>query len=395
MKIRKSHINSVFLILLLCWALLPVASHYLGAFGYIVFFVMWLLTTNKRILFMSIKKGTLFIVWYGILLILLIIGIFSYGRVDNTYFFNMTAFSIMPFFIGTYYAILDNNNDIERIKKIVLFLSIITFVTTIIVTLSYPDAPKTLAMGTEMDKYKEMYVKMNCGGYGFVYGFIISFIPILASRFKERFWNVIKGIYIVLGCIVLVVSQYTIGLIVFSIGLILYFLFTPNKSRFAVILKMLLVIAGLLFVLYLPAILESLANALNSYSTLSVRLSDLAMYIRYGSIGNSVNSRFVVYGISWDSFLRHPILGGLIQGDNTIGAHSTILDLLALIGIVGMLPLFLFFVRIARSARNKYYTIALVSYLLLSILNPTIYVISIGFALYLTALIFVNIGEES
>ena len=394
MKIRKSQVNTFFLSMLICWILLPVVSYYLGSTGYILLFMMWLITADIRTVFSSFNQGIFFIIWYIIMLVMQALGFFSYGKVDSVYFFSLTAFAVLPYFISNYYTCSNRLFIIERIKKIILVLSIITFISTIVVSFSHPDAPKTLAMGTEMDVYKELYVKMNCGGYGFVYGFVISCVPILSCRFNKKIWNVIRNIYIILGCITLIVSQYTIGLIIFSAEIILYIFAINNGYKWMVAVKVILVSVGLTAMLNMAKILNVMASLFQSYTTLAVRLSDLALFIQNGAMGNSVNSRMTVYAVSWEGFLRHPFFGGAIQGYSTIGAHSTILDLLALFGVLGTLFYFLFLIGVVKKVRNKYYSIAFFGYILISILNPTIYNITIGFGIYMTAVIFVNNNEE-
>ncbi len=392
MRIKTSLINSASLIMLLCWVLLPIVSHHLGSIGFVVFFGVWLLTARFHVFVGAMRKGAPFIIWYAILLLLYFMGIFHYGNVDSLYFFTMSAFSVIPFFIGNYYICLGDTDNYEWITKLILFLSIITFISTIRVSLIYPDAPKTLAMGTSMDKYKEIYVKMNCGGYGFIYGFVISFIPVLSCTFKQRLWNSIKAIYIALGMVALIVSQYVIGIVVLALSLAIYVLSTKNKGTSIVIIKLAFIMVALIGVLYLSNIVGFFAGLFHNYATLSARLSEIATFIQYGNIGNNINSRLIVYSISWEGFLKHPLFGGAIFGLKTIGAHSTILDLLSLLGVFGMLLYFWFLFRNAKKVNNKFYTISLISFFLISLLNPTVYVVTIGFSYYMSALLFVQNG---
>lgn len=393
MKIRTSQINAVVLFIILCWILLPVVSHYAGSIGFVLLFVFWLLTSKINLFMGTIRKGLPFIIWYLALLILNYVGIFSYGNVNALYFFTMTGFSVIPFFVCSYYINLKDEGNNGWIIKIILLLSIVTFISTIIVSLTYPDAPKTLAMGTAMDRYKEVYVRMNCGGYGFVYGFVISFIPVLSCKFGQRFWKIIKGIYLILGILTLIISQYTIGIIVLAVSTALYILYNQNRNESSIVIKLIFVILGLIVLLNLSVVLNYLSELLSNYLILSVRLAEMASFIQYGSIGNNINSRLIVYSISWEGFLRHPLFGGAIWGQNTIGAHSTILDLLSLIGLFGMVPYFGFLLSVVKMVKRKQYTISFVSFILISILNPTIYVVTIGFAFYMSAIMFTQYGE--
>ena len=119
----------------------------------------------------------------------------------------------IPFIIMIDFSRYDNPHFKKIFINILLIISLVTSITTVIGLLQFPFASRELATGRNNIYPLKVYYSRNIGGYGFIYG-IVLMLPILIGDFR---FNVIRKELRIL-CLVLfyfsiILSKYTIALI--------------------------------------------------------------------------------------------------------------------------------------------------------------------------------------
>lgn len=243
---------------------------------------------------------------------------------------------VLPIIVGVFIVKKESFKN-TKIFVFCLFLFLgITAVTTIIGLQIYPDAARYLATVSDAEEEKNvLYNYLNIGGYGFVYTVALLY-PIIIYGFKRKKINVVfLIIYIILDFIIVVNSGYTIALLLFIVTTV--FIFFRKDITIKEIITI-FVIAILTLILLFPLVasgLEALAKVINN-KDIAERLRDLAG----GKEGleASEDSRLALYMMSLNSFISHPIFGGMFNNVE-VGGHSFILDTIAQYGIFGLAAL--------------------------------------------------------
>ncbi|WP_407382407.1 O-antigen ligase family protein [Ruminococcus sp.] len=243
---------------------------------------------------------------------------------------------LLPVILG-YYFTQDKTRLIDSYSKIVFFALAITTVTTIIGCIRFPNAARELALVESQDSNAIQYDMHNIGGYGFVYTIVLLYPAIILSYKERRIKLITALLFAVVILLMIVFSEYTIALLFFIISSMLFFTKRNLSFRSIIIASVIAILFLLVFTNFIPDFLRWLGEISGS-KTMGSRLDALAGG-REG-LENSEDTRVLLYQKSWNSFLQHPIFGSLFEKEKINGAHSFIIDNLALYGIFGGVIMF-------------------------------------------------------
>ena len=258
---------------------------------------------------------------------------------------------LVAVFLGWYILKFFDYKMIRTFTVFILLLYAVTAITTIIGLQSNPDAARYLATVADANEADAiMYGFMNIGGYSFVYSVALIYPAIIYGYKRKKIHVVFLIIYALLDFFLIINSGYTIALLLFIMSTVFIFLKKNLQSKNVVIIFVVGLIAILLFFSLVSDGLNSLADIIDN-EIISARLRDLAG----GRVGleASEDNRLELYLKSLNSFITHPILGGMFNSVPK-GGHSFILDTLAQYGIFGLGTLVVIYISIYREFYRKY-----------------------------------------
>ena len=218
---------------------------------------------------------------------------------------------------------------IFAIGILLLYVMILTMRETII----NPDIMRQWYSDDETIKEK------NIAGYYFVYLVPILVAIAVLSLLHCRQWikKVAAAGVIVFLFAFLIAAQYTLAFLITIIGIILIILNSGTKRVYKTIVVSLLII----FMLFLPNVLQLLINNISSQQ-MKIRLTELYNFFSEGdSSGYNLHGRLTLYWKTFKAFLYSPIWGNyLVDG---MSGHATMLTVLADIGLLGGIPFYWFY----------------------------------------------------
>ena len=385
-KLReKRSAFDVFLMILMAFYLIqkmPIVSYYTNTYISMLVYVLML------VLFLSVDKVCL-----NRLPILLLAALFYAGQyaldlaLEGTQFFYLiwsVFLALLPIFVGT--IIVYNKMDyLARIAvPLILIAYTFTALTTYLGLLDHPEASRLMA--ADPTAYHR-YFPHNIGGFNFVYSFVLLHPLMICYLREKRLWFLAPPLTAIGGMCVLA-SEYTTAALLFVISCIAYFFpsrTTRNRARFR---TKLILFAMVLALLFLPSILDFLAE-LPIFASSEEKLQDVANVLRgQESESISTQNRIYFYQKSWDSFAADPMLGGKVFGRSRAGGHSFVLDTLADWGIVGfalVAILYWYFRKLysricKKSSASLYATLFFLLIIAICVLNPHAWLFEVGFA---------------
>lgn len=167
----------------------------------------------------------------------------------------------------------------------------------------------------------------------------------------------------------LIAAQYTLALLITIIGIIFVILQSGTKRVYKVVVVLFLII----FMLFLPNILQFLINRISS-EQMRIRLTELYNFFSAGDAsGYNLSGRLGLYFDTFKAFLRSPIWGNYSIG---FDGHATMLTVLADIGLLGGVPFYCFYFSGNRLVRHliqdsdKMFLILFAMLLLMGFTNP-------------------------
>lgn len=228
------------------------------------------------------------------------------------------------------------------LSKLIIVLCSITALTTLIGLVADPMAARNLATGLTEEYGLQSYSLRNIGGYGFVYSLVIA-IPLLIGAWKSScIKKAYLAIFLVLALACIFRSQYStaLGLAVVALSTVLLGKKLTPLKLCALVLCEFAVLAVLINLL--PAFINMIAALGPEASFMAYRLSDsLSTISTDGIIGLDRVQRAEM---SWSIFTDNPLTGNLFAVPmKELGAHSSLLDLLASMGLLAV-PFILFFI---------------------------------------------------
>lgn len=394
-------INLIMCYLICIWMTLPFFRFRAGVSMLMLFFMIWIITTDLRWLTKKWPLDLSFVLVFFITFIpYLITGNLQYGLVGP----KAILINFPLFFFGVYinHYYMYYKKDYKALRKIVLVTLIffgIGSLQTYIGLQVYPMASRILAGGNNYYSTQiALFNQIGIGGFGYIYSACLLFVSVLYLVLKnKREMIVIDKIIVILSATLLLLmiiqSSYATALLLIMSGIILL---TVAKNKRTLVFSMFL--CGILLLLVpislIGNMLINFANLFRDNYVIYERLSDLGMSFLQESRGTLTNTRLELYTTSLSTFINQPIFG--IYGpfgniSSKIGGHSGWLDLLAFYGLFTGIPLFLiiyynFKKHLIFYRGNNYYRYIIVIqflFLLFGTINPMLYIFEIGFLMFL------------
>ena len=268
-------------------------------------------------------------------------------------------------------------NLINRLKRLVFFLFVLTSVTTIIGSFVFNEASRALASGDSVGN--TVYQIANIGGYGFIYTLALS-VPCIVYKInttKEKKFILVLLLFLV--CIIR--ASYATAIILSLCGLVMsFFLVKLNKTKKSLLifyLFSLLILVCLILILDVE-FWDFLIRLTAKNDTLNFRVRNLRDLVLYQNVTGDIAMRADLYFDSLKAFVKSPITGNVLSSrPNTLGYHSEFLDLLGGCGVLGagvfVLLVSLFSSLVFRfykgSGIGRYYVLAMIELLFFGFIN--------------------------
>ena len=212
----------------------------------------------------------------------------------------------------------------------------------------------------------------NIANYNFVYAipFILVFCTMICCKTKKVIYKLIMIGLIVYQMYFLLLSQYTLSVIISVIGMCLMIYFSSKGSSKK---RLLVIICLAIFVFMLPTIIKFAALNVPS-EQMRTRLNEVYNFFVGGdATGYNMNGRMTIYSETFKSFLFSPIWG---NRQISVKGHATFLNILAYLGIIGSIPFFyLYFkarkiVHLLINEQKKEFTTFFIMLILMGLTNP-------------------------
>lgn len=377
MKIKKfGMLNIPFFLLMLvcCFQIMPIFIGYFRTYTEVVVYALFMISIGrigrkslKRILVVSVVS----ILFFIFIAMLMHYGI-GYGFIEVIR--NYIGILVAMYIVDSLSA---EKND--KLLKFMVLIITITEITSLIVSMIYPQAARLMATG--VDEYIQYYYpninfyKYNLAGFAFA-----SVLPVVLcvlhalmkqGRIKKSFFI----FQVVLQCLCLIRLEFTLAIIVYAITLVFVWLKVSNIKKiviFAFGAALLLVIGQAL----IKQLLLFMATHISS-ENIATRVNELYLYLTAGAARGDLSGRFDRYIKSIDYFKSNIIIGTLFDGTQN-GGHSAILDVLAGGGICALLYMLFTFKKIYRYTIYpyrkyswfKYIAIGQIAFFMMAFLNP-------------------------
>ena len=235
------------------------------------------------------------------------------------------------------------SNAFER--KAIIGSSMVLMFYTMIITIRELMVDARIAR--EWTSFEES-AKENIAGYTFVYAipFLMVLFVYLLKNFKKPYNKVLAVLAIAFQLYFIVLSQYTIALIMSVLGLS-YMLYIKIKSRN---IKIIFAILLPILIMTIPIIIKALAARVPS-EEISIRLNEVYNFITGSNKdGYNLNGRLTLYGQAVKAFFTSPIVGNRTLD---FDGHATFLTVFARTGLLGGIA-FVILLKKAKMTVNRY-----------------------------------------
>lgn len=385
---NKAKTANVIFLLMVYYSLstiMPAVAQYISAYLYMgTVVILYLMILSKN--YNTFNYYFMFLLPMLPVMILQLLNIYLYGSESIPLFLYGRLLYYIPLVL-MYYLISNNKRFLIKTLIIVMLSAyVITAFTTYIGLLTNPDAARILATVDSKDVNAVTWGRLNIGGFETVYSIVILF-PMLICLYKKKIIPLLIFIGITTIFIFCILqAQYATALILFFSSLILLFLkkeFNRKKVWYLIVFA---VLSYFLFKALLADFMTYLSYNIQS-STLADRFKFIADTLNGIENKSDVGNRIDRYMMSINSFLKSPIIGTFLFNRYGTGGHSFILDTLGQFGLIGGMALFIFFkqiyIKFYLPFRNTQYfgymVWGFILYIGLSVLNPTGFLIVIGF----------------
>lgn len=211
----------------------------------------------------------------------------------------------------------------------------ITCITTMIGHEQYPMASRELASGSAIYD-TDIYLRMNIGGYDFIYGLVLL-IPLfwwMRNRETSRFRKIVYTVALVLDVLCIYSSQYTIALICVVVTFLMIWMLKNRKN--ASIATAILIVFLLCNGLDLLSQLFRWASQHIGMDYVSDRLMQVSQLLGGHSINTGTSDKRIMhYKEQLATFSHAPLFGKNIFDftRSAVSGHSLILDIMGAGGV--------------------------------------------------------------
>lgn len=362
MKTKDIHFFEICFIIYITWFFLPISKGYFfGGIYNVIFFVFYILAMvhlvllNLKTNFDKISFGVVF----PILIYMVVMSLMCLIDLKDANKHIRVSFT----FWGTllYYFLLDEFPDSKRrIVKYVFFLTIVTYVTTLIGITIDNSAARTISYAGANGEISNSLLKRNISGVYFIQ-MSIMFVPLAFYVFvnsKKRikffaFAFLVVEFYFVLR------ASFTISLAIYVLAIMLSFFFFVGKRNSDMLLKIIgICTAGLLLIsIDWASIFKWLSDNIEN-TFISNRMEDMYNLLIGGKKTGDAGLRMDLYVSSLKTFSEN--LFGIgpnysyIKFDEGIGHHSQMLDDFARYGIFGIMFYLVYIKNYYRLIKSRY-----------------------------------------
>lgn len=362
---------------------LPIFSVLPGLIRYVYYIATFFLITigmaNDSRMFMD-YSGTLFVT--------LLLNLYAYIHIYTDWpisnFFIQIIRSWLFIMLGVYFAKKGTQLEKNIIAKLILYISIITSITSFFVSMFYPETVRVLGNLNLTDDENRFFLIRNTATWGMLYG-IVFLIPSLSKLYqnkKNKKWLFV--IAVLMLCVIR--SEVTIAILFGIVFVVFAFVKVPPLKKqilIALLIGILSAYGNKIIIGMLHFVIYNILGRSSSFEMLRHRLFELYDSLMRGYAVGDAGARFDLYHMSWNTFIHNPIFGynaGSGSLNNTyVGRHSQILDLMAAVGLVGIIPLMVIFIdkerKVARGLDNEsrnYQIVTFIFFVIFMFLNPVI-----------------------
>ena len=237
-----------------------------------------------------------------------------------------------------YYLMGINPDGRRRFAQFLIVIAAFTTITSAIVIWDDPGAARALTSSivTEEALAEDYYLGRKNLSSIYLFQGIAALSPIFVVLIKKK--HIVVGLIgLIFSFAILLKASFLIALCVMILGIILAFVQNEKKN---VVFSVVIIILFLL-VLFLPwsDIFGFLAGVIDN-NTISTRLNELSLLLKFGNIVGDTAGRFDAYALSISTLFNNPFGVGPYyfsqEARDFIGKHSQIFDDLARYGVVAL-----------------------------------------------------------
>lgn len=353
LQIRKRHhihLSELFLGVYYLWFFLPyMRTTFSGVYKYFFFLffvigIFLLIGENVNVYGLTIKiKHTIIapILIYMAFMLFLCLCDFHDARDHIRVSFTFWGTALVYYLMGV------NPDGRRRFAQFLIEITVFTTITSAIVLWENPSAARALTNAVVTTENLAEDYALGRKNVSSIYLFqgIAALSPVFVNLIKKK--HVVCGILgLLLSFLLLLRASFLIALCVMLLGIALSLVQNEKKS----VLYSIIITIIVLVLLFLPwsQILNFLAGVIDN-DTISVRLYELSLLLKYGNAVGDTAGRLEVYTRSIMTLLNHPIGVGphyfSSKARELIGTHSQILDDLARYGVAALVFYCVFFKR--------------------------------------------------
>ena len=379
------HFSEIFLGVYYLWFFLPfMRTTFTGIYKYFFFFffligVSLLVWKNVSAYGLQIKvKHTIvapILVYIAILTFLCLLDLHDardHVRVSFTFWGTALVYYLM--------GIIPDGR--RRFAQFLIVIVVFTIVTSAIVLWENPRAARALtsALDTKEALAEDYYWGRKNVSSIYLFQGIATISPLFVSLIKKK--HVFFGLFgLIFSFFLLLRASFLIALFAMILGII--FAMLQNEKKHPIFHMVIFIMA--LVMLFMPweGILSFLADVIND-DIISVRLNELSLLLKVGSVIGDTAGRLEAYIQSITTLLHHPLGVGVYyfsqEAREFIGTHSQILDDLARYGIVALVFYCVFLRRYYVLIKEKWSKIGMSSVALsITIVYVALLILNIGF----------------
>ena len=309
--------------------------------------------------------------------------------ISNGGIFDRDAFNAYTLFflINIFLWVKKQSNDVRsNLLKLILIACLFNFVYSIVILILDPDASRKAA-ATSVLEGSRFDILNAVGSFDAVYGgiFIVLLMIYMRKKMAKGGKKTLLTVIMISALIFIIMSAYATAILLLIVTLFIYF---SNKSQTFSIIGIVIAVGILLFHEAIGGAIMTFAKKVNYSQIISTRIEEFGYMLKtFEAAGTYAGEegRWQKMLNSINAFLAHPLFGALGDKSVKVGGHSEFFDILGKYGIVGFGMLVSVFVNLYKVVRSDIYdrqnvkclNIIYFIYVLLSILNPSLYALLI------------------
>ena len=379
------HLSELFLGVYYLWFFLPfMRTTYGGIYKYFFFFffligIFLLVLENVNAYGFKVKvKHTIItpILIYMAFMVFLWLFDFQDARDHIRVSFTFWGTALVYYLMGV------NPDGRRRFAQFLIVLAVFTTITSAVVIWENPKAARALTNSVVTIENLEEDYALGRKNVSSIYLFqgIAALSPIFVSLIRKK--RILFGLLgLILSFFILLRASFLIALCVMLLGVALALIQNEKKSIFFSVVIAILIIV----MLFLPwsEIFGFLADVIDNDS-ISKRLDELSLLLKYGNVIGDVEGRLDAYGRSISTLMHHPFGVGPYyfsqEAREFIGKHSQILDDLTRYGVAALAFYCVFLKRYYALIKEKWSKVGLGSIAgSITIVYAALLVLNIGF----------------